>query len=283
MGASPIFVRLAEVGPFASAFWRVALALPLFWLWWQIEKSAKQKAEKRKSDNSAHTLSSLDSLKTTFWPGLFFAGDLFFWHLSILNTSVANATFFATLAPIGVVFGAAFLFREPLTRKILLGVALAIAGAILLLGNSFTNAPGQIIGDLYGVITAFFFAAYFLSVKAARINMPAGKFLFFSTAITALVLLVVAIIAQDALLPESWSGAGHLLSLAIVSQAGGQGLMAYALGHLPAIFSSLVIFLEPLAAAFLGWIVLNETVNMLQAAGAVCIILGIYIARPVKQ
>ena len=33
MGASPIFVRLADVGPFASAFWRMALAIPFLWGW----------------------------------------------------------------------------------------------------------------------------------------------------------------------------------------------------------------------------------------------------------
>jgi len=32
MGISPVFVRFAEIGPFASAFWRVALALPALWL-----------------------------------------------------------------------------------------------------------------------------------------------------------------------------------------------------------------------------------------------------------
>src|ERR1700722_8502160 len=33
MGASPIFVRWADVGPFTSAFWRVTLALPMLYLW----------------------------------------------------------------------------------------------------------------------------------------------------------------------------------------------------------------------------------------------------------
>ena len=32
IAASPIFVRLAETGPTASAFWRVALAVPVLWI-----------------------------------------------------------------------------------------------------------------------------------------------------------------------------------------------------------------------------------------------------------
>ena len=43
MGASPIFVRLADVGPFSSAFWRVTLALPLLYAWMRSPMSATKK------------------------------------------------------------------------------------------------------------------------------------------------------------------------------------------------------------------------------------------------
>ena len=83
MGISPIFVRLADVGPFASAFWRVTLALPLLWAWLRLAEARRR----RPTGGSA---------APTLLAGLAFAGDLFFWHLSIVTTSVANATFFAT-------------------------------------------------------------------------------------------------------------------------------------------------------------------------------------------
>src|SRR5438128_997032 len=81
MGASPVFVRLADVGPYASAFWRTFLALPLLWGWAVIDA--------RRAPAGGFDRSILLA-------GLFFAGDLFFWHLSILATTVANATFLAT-------------------------------------------------------------------------------------------------------------------------------------------------------------------------------------------
>ena len=40
MSISPSLVRLADVGPFASAFWRVALALPILWLWMRQAEAA---------------------------------------------------------------------------------------------------------------------------------------------------------------------------------------------------------------------------------------------------
>jgi drug/metabolite transporter (DMT)-like permease len=71
-----------------------------------------------------------------------------------------------------------------------------------------------------------------------------------------------------------------LLALAWISHAGGQGLLAVALGRLPAAFSSLVIFLEAIAAACFAWIALGEPVTLVQAGGGLMILIGIYVARP---
>src|SRR5437588_10331162 len=92
--------------------------------------------------------------------GLFFTGDLFFWHLAILGTTVANATFLATTAPIWVALGAGVVLSEALTARIVVGLALCLAGGFALLGESYGFAPQRLIGDLYGVATAFFFGAY---------------------------------------------------------------------------------------------------------------------------
>ena len=109
MGISPIFVRLADVGPFTSAFWRVALALPALYVWMKIGE--------RGEPAGATPFSRADHLA-----GLAFAGDLFFWHLSIVNTSVANATFFATTAPIWVVLFGWLLFRQRVAAAVLAGL-----------------------------------------------------------------------------------------------------------------------------------------------------------------
>ena len=79
--------------------------------------------------------------------------------------------------------------------------------------------------------------------------------------------------------PLALSGVAALVALALVSHAGGQGLLAFALGHLPAAFSSLVIFLEAVAAAFFGWIILGEAIGPIQLVGAVAIFAGISVAR----
>lgn len=269
MGASPIFVRLADVGPFASAFWRVALALPILWAWSQLERP-----------NRAAEPGFLGFDWLIVIAGVLFAGDLFFWHLAIMNTTVANATFLAALAPVLVVAGAWVVLREAVGGAVVLGLMLGLVGAACLLGSSYSFAPENLTGDLYGLITACFFGAYILAVRPARRRHPAGAFIFRSTVITAAVLFVIAVLTEPRILPASAEGLAMLLALALISHAGGQGLLALALGHLPAAFSSIVIFLEGVAAAFLGWLILSEGLTWLQFAGIAAIFAGIWIARP---
>src|SRR5260221_12596059 len=96
---SPIFVRLSEAGPSATAFWRVALAVPVLWflrLSWKGPRG-----------------NSISGSKLLFFAaGVAFAGDLAFWHLSIQHTSVANATLLANLAAPFVTLAAWLFFRR---------------------------------------------------------------------------------------------------------------------------------------------------------------------------
>lgn len=267
MGISPIFVRLADVGPFTSAFWRVALALPVLWLWMRLSERGK---------TTPHQSFSLPTLLA----GLAFAGDLFFWHLSITKTSVANATFFATTAPIFVVLFGFILFRQRVNGNVLGGLCLCIAGGAALAGQSFGVSSTRALGDLYGVATAVFFGLYFLAVTAARPQASAARVTFELTVITTLILLVVALTLESRFWPQSPRGWAALAAMAIISHAGGQGLLSVALGRLPAVFSSLVIFLEAIAAALFGWLILSEPVSWLQALGGLIILAGIWVARP---
>ena len=268
MGASPVFVRLTDVGPQSSAFWRTALALPVFWLWMKFEERGPHATAPTRFDRSILLV------------GACFAGDLFFWHLAIMNTTVANATFFAVTAPVFVVAGAFVFLGERAGARMFAGLALCLAGGAALIGQSYQVDPARLVGDVYGIVTAFFFGAYVLAVRHARARHGAARLMFLSTIVTAVLLLAAAVAIPQPILPQTVESASALVALAIVSQAGGQGLLAFALGSLPAAFSSLVIFLEAVAAAALGWIVLGEKLSLIQLSGGLLILAGIYIARP---
>ena len=270
LGFSAIFVRLAAaegIGPFASAFWRVALSLPVLFAWMRLEEIG---------EGRPHLVFGRASLLA----GLAFAGDLFFWHLAIMNTTVANATFFATTAPVFVVLITWLVLRRFVAPTTWAGLLLCLLGGVALVGASLQLDPTHVRGDLQGVATAFFFGLYFLFVARARNGAGAARVTFEASVVTSIVLLPVALTLEGNLMPATAKGWLALAGLAWVSHAAGQGLLSVALGRLPATFSSLVIFLEAVATAAFGWIILGERVTLVQAFGGALILLGIYVARP---
>ena len=265
MGISPLFVRIAEVGPFASAFWRVFLALPVLLIWtiW----------ETRKSKLPYSVAWSFD--RPVLLCGIFFAGDLFFWHLAIHHTTIANATLLSCLAPVWVALLSGALISEKVGKNVFSGLIFCLIGAALLIGSSYQVDPNRLIGDIYGICTSLFFGLYFLAARVARRKHGAGAMTFMSATITAPILLFIVFVTGQSLAPQTATGIAALLALGIVSHAGGQGLLAVALGSLSAAFSSLVIFIEALAAAFFAWLIFSESLTPLQSAGGALILLSL--------
>ena len=268
MSISPSLVRFADVGPLSSAFWRVFLAMPVLWIWMRAEESQPGQSKGKSW--------SLPILLT----GLFFAGDLLLWHLAIMKTSIANATFFATMAPIWVVIFGWLVLRQRVSRSTLVGLGLCLAGGTTLISQSLGLDAARAVGDALAIGTGVFFGLYFLAVGAARKDTGAARVTFEMSLITIAILLVAALVVEGDIMPHSANGWGVLLALALVSHAGGQGLLSVALGRLPTVFSSLVIFLEAVAAAGFAWVLQGEPVSALQAVGGAIILGGIWIARP---
>src|SRR3954468_21956400 len=149
---SPIFVRLSEVGPTATAFWRVALAVPALWaLYW-----IKPRARSRRYSGKWLLLLAA---------AVAFAGDLAFWHTSIQLTSVANSTLLANLASIFVTLAAWIFLRQRPSGLFLAGLAAALAGVTLLVKTSVEFSTTGLTGDALGVVTAMFYAGYIFAVK----------------------------------------------------------------------------------------------------------------------
>ena len=263
---APIFVRLSETGPTASAFWRTALAVPFLWGW--------ALATRRAAGDGGSPFAAPMLLA-----GLFFAADLAVWHFSILFTSVANSTLLANLAPIFVTVGGWALFGQRVTRTFLAGMTIAMAGAFVLVGPSFGLGDRQLLGDALGVVTAMFYGAYMLAVKHLREERSTAHVMAVSTAVTAALLLPLAIASGETMLPATVAGWATLFGLALVCQTAGQSLIAYAMAHLPASFSSVSLLLQPAMATLYAWALLGEGAGLAQLAGGAVILLGIWLAR----
>jgi len=270
---APIFVRLSSIGPSATAFWRLTLALPALWLWLVLEGQGRNRFHR--------SLSTADYVRLST-AGLCFAGDLAVWHWSIRLTSVANATLLANFAPIFVALGGWLFLRQRVGLTFLLGMTIALLGTTLMVGTSLRISVAHLWGDTLGLITAVFYAGYILSVKRLRGDLSAATIMAWSGAVTATALFLVVLCSGEHLLPPQAAGWRPLIGLALISQVAGQGLIAYALAHLPAAFSSVTLLLQPLMATVFAWLILNEAIGPWQALGGVLVLGGIVIARRVS-
>ncbi len=267
IATSALFVKVSETGPVATAFWRVFLALPFLWAWSVLEQRER------------HRTSFASDRRLLIAAGLFFAGDLAVWHWSVVLTSVANSTLLANLAPIFVTLAAWLLFRQRLSAKFLVGLATALAGMVVLIGGDFKLSGKELIGDALGVVTAMFYAGYQITVTKLRARVATSTIMAWSGLFTVIVLLPVALASGEQMLPASGTGWVKLAGLALISQVAGQSLIAYAMAHLPATFSSVGLLLQPVMAAVFAWMLLGEAVSTLQILGGVTVLIGIRIVH----
>lgn len=269
IGGSPIFVRLSEVGPMSTAFWRVALAFIPLLVWSKAMPGVKADARP-------------ENLSDYFWlsmPGVFLAADLAAWHLALHMTSVANATLLANLAPIFVTLGSWVIFRAHVSGIFLIGLATALVGVIVLKGGPAALGDGKLAGDATAAVAAVFYAGYILVIGRLRVRFSTRTIMIWSTATAAICMLPISVIFETSLIPLTLFGWAMLAGLALISHAAGQGMITYALAFLPPAFSSLTLLLQPVVAAALAWFLLSEPIGLMQAIGGAIVICGILIAR----
>lgn len=266
---SGIFVRISELGPTATAFHRLFLALPIFWLWMAVEaRSDAQILPRRLSDWMLLVLC-----------GLMFAGDLIFWHWSLRMTSIANSTLLGNSAPIFVTLAGWLLLGQRFSLVFLLGLALAIAGAVIVIGISFGSGQRPFFGDLLGLIVGAFYGAYIMLVGRLRGRFSTATVLGIGGVFTCVTLLAVAVASGESLTPHTLHGWLVLFGLAWLMQVAASSAIAWSLAHLPAAFGAVALLVNPVAAALFAWAVLGERVSPLQAAGGALVLLGIALAR----
>jgi drug/metabolite transporter (DMT)-like permease len=266
IATSALFVKVSEAGPVATAFWRVFLALPFLWAWAMVD------------NRRAHVSCFARDYRLLIAAGLFFAGDLAVWHWSIVLTSVANATLLSNLAPIFVTLAAWLLFGAHPRGIFIVGLTAALTGVGLLIGADF-NAPGHVLGNALGVVTAMFYAGYQLTVTRLRTRASTASIMAWSGMVMSVALLPLALMSSEPFFPATPTGWIKLIGLALIAQVVGQSLIAYAMAHLAATFSSVGLLLQPVMAALFAWVLLGEYMGPMQIIGGIIVLFGIRVAH----
>jgi drug/metabolite transporter (DMT)-like permease len=174
IASSPLFARWAELGPLASAFWRMALSLPLLALWVRLAPAPRVAPQPATARDRWLVAAA----------GLAFAADLGLFHVALVHTSVANASLLSHLAPLVTIVAAWAVWGERPTAKLGLGFALALSGGAVMASERWIGA-GSVGGDLAAVASAVCYGLYFVAIKAAQRRLSAGLVMLGSSAVAA--------------------------------------------------------------------------------------------------
>ncbi|WP_443969929.1 DMT family transporter [Sphingobium sp. CR28] len=259
----PWLVRVSDTGPIAAGFWRMMLALPVLLIFAAREKAPALVGQKR-------------LIGLVMLGGIFFALDLASWHVGILQTKLANATLFGNCTSLILPLVAIAVTRTWPTRLQWIALAIALAGALLLMGSSYEASRDHLVGDLLCVLAGLFYVGYLLVMQSARRTLPTWWLLALSTAACAPVVLLMAVAAGERIMPRNWL---PLIGIALVSQIIGQGLLTYALPHFTPLVIGLALLTQPVVSAIIGWIGFGETLSAIDFAGAAIIAFALVLVR----
>ena len=267
LALGPWSVRLADTGPVSSAFWRLALAVPVLVL---LARVSGQK---------------LGGLGAGVWwalmaAGVFFALDIGAWHIGIGMTRMANASLFGNAGSLVVmIWGLISLHRKPRLRE---GLALlaALGGGAILLGRSLEIDQTTMIGDLYCLAAGLLYSGYIIILQKYRAKLGGWSLLTWSSIAGLPVLLGIALLRGEPVWPTNW---WPLIALAVFSQLLGQGLLVYALKHFTPLVIGLALLTQPAVAVAVGWVVFNESLGLLDFAGMGAVAAGLALARSTQD
>ncbi len=270
MGASPIFVRIADIGPNAIGFYRMLLSLPLLWVWMHFEQKI--------NPQSIMPFSKKDFTIAAF-AGFFLAGDLGIWHFSLNLTTVVNATLFNYCTPFFVPLIMWFFFSTKPTLVFVCTLVMAIIGSIILTGESVSLSMDHLWGDILALLSAIFFSGYIVMIKQLRLKFNAPTLLFWTGISTAFFLGLFSFSLGEDYIPDTHNDWIAIVGLVVMVHLGGQGLLSYAMGEISASLISIVMMIAPIVAAITAWILFSETMDWHHMVGAAIILISIVIAR----
>lgn len=275
-GAFPVVGKgvLAHLPPLAVAGLRVLVAAPLLLaLAWRLERVRFPRGHLRE-------LAMLGFLGV-------FANQILF-ILGLARTTATNAAILMPSIPVFTVLVAAVLGVERLSPGRALGVAVAVAGALVLLDPTrFSLSGGTSFGDLLILLNCLAYAAYLVLQRPLLQRLPPLTLIAWAFVFGGVGVLVVAApslvgASFGTVPPGAWAGMAYIV---MIPTAVNYALNTWAIRRSSPALAATYTTLQPLVAALLGMAFLAERVGARQLAGFALIVAGLAVlgGRPAQR
>ena len=285
---APIFIRFSEteLGANATVFNRFAIFVLCFGSihWGRRRIDSADSSADSSVDSSAESTDTPESL--TVRQGLLLVGvglssviSLVLWAVSLEYTTVAKCMLLNNLTPLFTSLGSWLLLGKRFDKRFLIGMAIALVGAIALTLEDLTGVEGFLLGDLYALLSAVFLGAYFLLVEQLRTQFSATTILLWRCVIGSAVLFPITLFTEGQIFPETKVAILAVLGLGLISEGLGQRLLADCLDKFSSSFVALFLLLEPIVSALLAWLIFTEALSPITWVGFAVVLSGIYTAQ----
>ena len=264
-----IAIASKEMQPNAITCDRLIIATIIFSCWNAFTISKEDTA------NSSYTVRAIALLVLA---GVSFAVSLALWAWSLTQTSIANSTLLNNMMPIFTTLGGWFLFRQKFSPRFLIGMGVAILGAIAIGVEDLQVADSNLIGDGAALLAAMFSAISILTIEQLRSQFSTSLVMQWTSFAGCLFLLPLVFIDREQLLPSSATVWLAIISLGLISQAIGQGLLTYSLARFSSGFVAVSMLAIPAIAAVLALVIFAEQLSLFNWLAFTVVLSGIYLA-----
>jgi drug/metabolite transporter (DMT)-like permease len=279
IGFAPIFMKLSEgeISPNGTIFNRLWISSLVFGVWNGLSVINQRLSNNQQADEqNPYTIQILCLLLLM---GSFFAGKQLLWAWSLTQTSVVNSMIILhALIPLLTAVGGWILFGRRPDRQFFLGMSMAIAGATFIGIHDLWDSINKLQGDIFSVMSAILSAGYLLIMEQLLSKFATKTLLLWCSTIGTVLTMTVLVVTLDNFFPMSWKGWFSVISLALVCQVIGQGLIAYALNQLSSGVVAVTMLLDPILSGFFAWAILSEKLSILNGISCCIVLLGIYLA-----
>ncbi|MEO0314355.1 MAG: hypothetical protein RI928_811 [Pseudomonadota bacterium] len=218
--------------------------------------------------------------------------NMLIWHSMIIIgvklLSSGRAAILGYTMPAWAVLSGLIFFGDRISRSALIGIALAMSGAFLLLSSEFSRLSGQPLGTLMALIAAAGWGFGTVLMKRTQLDMPTISLTFWMLSFTTAAMAILALIFEYPAMrmPRLIEWGAIIYNSAIIF--GFAHVVWFRLARiLPPVASSLSVMFIPVLGTFSGAWILGEVphwqdyIAMLLILGAMSTVL--FKPKPVQQ
>jgi len=275
---APSLAKLSEqeIGANAVGFHRSWIATVVFGLWKGLEALRRQQSDHQLIEQKPLTKKDVWLLLAM---GTASTISLLLWAWSLSQTSVANVALLSNLNPLFVAAAGYLLFGRRFDNRFIIGMVMALLGAIAFEVHKMQFATSQILGDALALVTAIFIATYLLLIEQLQTRFTTATIMLWRCGVTTIFLLPVLPFIEERLFPYSGMGWFLIIFQALFCQVLGQGLVTYSLSRLSSGVVAVTLLFNPVLASIFAWFIFSEQVSLFDWVTFAVILVGIYLAQ----